>query len=57
MKFLADESLDALIVERIRQDGYPVIYIAEIAPSISDDEVLDRANQESRIPITADKDF
>jgi len=55
MKFLADESLDALIVERIRQDGYPVIYIAEIAPSISDDEVLDRANQESRILITADK--
>ncbi|HKY30767.1 MAG TPA: DUF5615 family PIN-like protein [Pyrinomonadaceae bacterium] len=32
MKLLADESIDRQIVERLRQDGHEVSYIAEIAP-------------------------
>jgi hypothetical protein len=39
VNFLADESVDKPIVDRLRQDGYQVWYIAEIAPSISDDLV------------------
>ena len=57
MNFFADESIDRQIVERLRQDGHPVIYVAEIDPGIPDEEVLRLANQQSAILITADKDF
>ena len=32
-------------------------YIAEMEPGISDDRVLDLANQEADVLVTADKDF
>ncbi len=57
MTFIADKSLDAPIIKRLRKDGYSIISISELAPGISDDEVLEIANRESRILITADKDF
>ena len=57
MKFLADESVDRPIVERLRQEGYKVWYVAEMEPGISDDAVLNLANRESALLLTADKDF
>jgi predicted nuclease of predicted toxin-antitoxin system len=57
MNFLADEGVDRHIVERLRQSNYDVLYIAEIEPSISDEEVLNRANEKNALLITADKDF
>ncbi|MBU2521026.1 MAG: DUF5615 family PIN-like protein [Proteobacteria bacterium] len=57
MNFIADESIDRQIVERLRDDGYFVWYVAEMAPSISDDEVLQIANNETAPLITSDKDF
>lgn len=57
MNLLADESVDRPIVERLRQDGYHVAYVAELGPGMSDDEVLDLANQEAALLVTADKDF
>ena len=57
MKFLADESVDRQIVERLRADGHVVQSVAEMEPGISDDVVLDRANRESSLLLTADKDF
>ncbi len=57
MKLLADENVDKPVVERLRKDGHIVLYVAEIAPSISDDEVMQRANQEKALLLTADKDF
>jgi predicted nuclease of predicted toxin-antitoxin system len=57
MNILADESIDRQIVERLRQDGYEVLYIAEMEPSITDEVVLERANERSALLITADKDF
>jgi predicted nuclease of predicted toxin-antitoxin system len=57
LKFLADENLDWQIVERLRQDGHLVWYVAEMEPGISDDVVLDLANQEEAILLTSDKDF
>ena len=57
MKFLADENVDKLIVKRLRKDGHVVLYVLEMEPSISDDEVIKRANHESALLITGDKDF
>lgn len=57
MNFVADEGIDALIVKQLRQVGHQVWYVAELAPSISDEEVLDLANQEEAVLLTFDKDF
>ncbi|MDP9316670.1 MAG: DUF5615 family PIN-like protein [Chloroflexota bacterium] len=57
MNLLADEGVDRPIVERLRQDGHAVLYVAEMEPSIDDDIVLSRANQHAAVLVTADKDF
>ena len=57
MKFVADENIDRQIVDRLRQDGHIVMSVAEMDPGISDDVVLDLANQEGSLLLTADKDF
>ena len=57
MKFLADENVDKSVVERLRKEGHVVLYVIEMERSISDDEVIQRANQESALLLTADKDF
>lgn len=57
MKFLADENVDKPIVERLRKERHEVLYVLEIEPSISDDEVIQRTNREKALLLTADKDF
>ena len=57
MNLLADESIDFPIVARLRQEGHNVAYIAELSPSISDEEVLHEANRKNALLLTADKDF
>ena len=57
MKLLADEGVDAAIVARLRSGGHDVAYVAELSPGITDDEVLEFANADGRILMTADKDF
>ena len=57
MNLLADESVDRPIVERLRQDGHDVLYVAEMEPSIGDDVVLQRANENLALLLTGDKDF
>ena len=57
MNLLADESVDQPIVDRLRLDGHDVDCVAELSPSISDDEVLQRANSKSSLLLTGDKDF
>ena len=57
MNFLADESVDRQIVDALREDDHAVLYVTEMDPGISDDEVLDKAKKGSAILITADKDF
>lgn len=57
MNLLADESVDRQIVERLRQEGHDVLYIAEVEPSISDNVVFDRANEKLALLVTGDKDF
>lgn len=57
MNSLADEGVDRQIVDRLREEGHAVIYVAEMSPGISDDSVLDIANREAAMLVTADKDF
>ncbi len=57
MIFLADENLDKPIVDSLRADGHTVLYVAEMAPSISDDAVLSLSNRSGAILLTSDKDF
>ncbi len=57
MNFLVDESVDQQVVQRLRQDGHDVLYVAEMKPGISDDDVLEAANQHGALLLTADKDF
>lgn len=57
MNFLADENVDRQIVEYLRHVGHNVRYVAETDAGISDDEVLDMANREAALLLTADKDF
>ena len=57
MKILADESLEGEIVARLRAEGHDVAYVPEASAGIRDDEVLARANAESRVLLTEDKDF
>lgn len=57
MNLLADESVDGPIVARLRQEGHEIVYVAELSPSITDEEVLQQANARAALLVTADKDF
>jgi predicted nuclease of predicted toxin-antitoxin system len=57
VNLLADEGVDVAIVRRLRADGHDVEYVAELAPGVTDDEVLSRANDDRRLLMTVDKDF
>ena len=49
MNLVADEGVERQIVEQLRQEGHAVIYVAELAPSISGDEVLQQANERQAV--------
>jgi len=57
MNLLADEGVDGPVVERLRQDGHAVLYVAEMVPGIADEEILRKANEHLSLLVTADKDF
>ncbi len=57
MNFLADESVDQQIVDRLRADGHAVVYVAEMDPGIDDKGVLSAANKRMALLVTADKGF
>ncbi len=57
MNWVADECIDAAVVRLLRADGHQVVYIAEAAQGITDDEVLAIARESQSLLITADKDF
>jgi len=57
VNLLADEGVDRAVVERLREEGHGVLYVAEASPSIPDEEVLRQANDRGALLITADRDF
>lgn len=57
MKLVADEGVDSAVVSVLRGAGHDVLYIAEAAPGLMDSEVLELANRQNALLLTADKDF
>ncbi len=57
MRFLADENVSRLVVERLRGAGFDVMSIAETRSGTSDADILKTADREDRILITEDRDF
>jgi uncharacterized protein (DUF433 family)/predicted nuclease of predicted toxin-antitoxin system len=57
MKLVADEGVDKPIVDALRNSGFDVIYVAELAAGMVDAAVLSAASQTGSLLITFDKDF
>ena len=57
MRILANENFPFDAIEALRADGHDVAWIRSDAPGSADEQVLARAQAESRILITFDKDF
>jgi predicted nuclease of predicted toxin-antitoxin system len=57
MRILADENFPADAVEALRAEGHDVAWVRTVAPGIKDSEVVQIAQQESRVIVTFDKDF
>jgi predicted nuclease of predicted toxin-antitoxin system len=56
VRFFADESVERRIVAALRAK-YSVVYVDEIMKGADDDTVLQNAEEQKAILITADKDF
>lgn len=57
MSLLVDSCVSKFAVDALREEGYDVIWIPEEGVDPGDTEILNRAYQEDRILVTADKDF
>ena len=57
MNWLADECVAAGLVKHLRASGHDVLYMAEVARSASDAEVIAMAHASGRLLLTEDKDF
>jgi predicted nuclease of predicted toxin-antitoxin system len=57
MNITADESVDYRTINFLRKNSFHVIAIIDNDASISDTEVLKKANEQNTLLITEDKDF
>jgi len=57
MKLLIDESVNKAVVDKLRNNGFDVLYVAEFSPSVDDETVLTHANNSRSLLLTADKDL
>ncbi len=57
MKLLADECIEASIVQALRSNGFTVEHVSETMRGSSDIEILAAAKREEAILLTSDKDF
>jgi len=57
MRFLADESCDAAVVDALRRAGHDVSLVRERCPGAEDLAVATLAAAENRVLLTEDKDF
>jgi len=57
VRLLCDADVDGPLVQRLRDEGHEVFYMAEIKPDATDDEVLELANQHGVVLVTRDKGF
>jgi predicted nuclease of predicted toxin-antitoxin system len=56
MRWLADENIPGAAVAFLRRHGEDVVAIAQIAPGIADEAVLERARADQRILLSFDRD-
>jgi predicted nuclease of predicted toxin-antitoxin system len=57
MKLLLDANVSRLVADWLESLGNDLSRAAAFPPRTPDDQILDRANAEGRIVVTADKDF
>ena len=57
IKFIVDESVDFSVVRYLRGKGFDVVSVAENFPSLEDNKILKKANEDNRILLANDKDF
>jgi predicted nuclease of predicted toxin-antitoxin system len=57
MRFLADENFPRPGVLRLREAGYQIEWVAEIAPGAPDTQVLAHAREHGQVLLTFDRDF
>jgi predicted nuclease of predicted toxin-antitoxin system len=57
VRFVADENIDRPIVDALRRRGYVVHYIQEMEPGITDEQVIQCANDQNALLLTSDRDF
>ena len=56
MRWLADECVAASLVAALRGAGQDVAYVIEIAPSLTDADIVTFAQSEGRLFLSDDKD-
>ena len=57
MRFLVDECTGKRLAKLLEKESHDVLFVGDVMPSASDDEVIRRAEKENRILITDDRDF
>lgn len=57
VKFLADEGFSLPIASILRDKGYDVEWVGDIAPGADDTKIFEISRKDSRIILTEDKDF
>src|SRR5690349_20144869 len=57
MQLLANENIPASVVQDLRARGHDVFSVKESMRGAEDPEILSRAQAESRVLLTQDKDF
>jgi predicted nuclease of predicted toxin-antitoxin system len=57
MRLLANENVPGPVVTALRAAGHDVLWVKERIPGAADRDVLARAQAETRIVVTFDKDF
>ncbi len=57
MRILADVNIEAAIIEWLRTEEHDVTWAAELAPSTTDQQLLDFARYSACVVLTYDKDF
>jgi len=57
MQFLIDSCISLFAVKALRDTGHAVVWIPETGEDPGDEVILQRAVEENRILVTADKDF
>jgi predicted nuclease of predicted toxin-antitoxin system len=57
VQFLADENIPSQVIRALRDRGFDLASVREVAPGMADERILAWAQREKRVLVTLDKDF